>query len=45
MKISIEKINELIEKEMEFARQVNPVMAMGMSQVKKILNDYVEDNK
>jgi len=45
VKISIEKINELIEKEMEFARQVNPVMAMGMSQVKKILNDYVEDNK
>lgn len=45
MKISIEKINELIEKEMEFAKQVNPMMAMGMSQVKKILNDYVEDNK
>lgn len=38
--LSIEKINELIEKEMEFANQVNPQMAMGMAQIKKVLNDY-----
>ena len=37
--LNIETINKLIDKELEFARQVNPQMAMGMIQVKKILND------
>lgn len=42
MSMKIEKINKLIDEEMEYAKQVNPVMALGMSQIKKILNEEVE---
>lgn len=40
--MKIKKINELIDKEIEYAKQVNPVMALGMSQIKKILNEEAE---
>lgn len=36
--MTIEKINEIIDKELEYAREVNPIMAMGMIQIKMILN-------
>ncbi|TCO69531.1 regulator [Marinisporobacter balticus] len=38
MKIDILEINNLLDKEIEFAKQVNPQMAMGMAQIKKIIN-------
>lgn len=38
--ISIEVINELIDSEVEFAKKVNPVMALGMEQIKRKLNNY-----
>lgn len=40
--MKIEKINELIDKEIEFAKHVNPVMALGMEQIKVILNMEAE---
>ena len=40
--MKIEKINELIDKEIEFAKQINPVMALGMKQIKVILNTEAE---
>ena len=40
--MKIERINELIDAEIEFAKQVNPVMALGMSQIKRILNEEAE---
>ncbi|MEG1313420.1 MAG: hypothetical protein RSD40_03810 [Bacilli bacterium] len=40
MKIDIEIINEIIDKEMDYAKNVNPVMALGMSYVKDIINKY-----
>ncbi|AIY85372.1 hypothetical protein U729_3103 (plasmid) [Clostridium baratii str. Sullivan] len=40
MKIDIEEINEIINKEIEFAKQVNPVMALGMEQIRRVLNEY-----
>lgn len=43
MKIDVEKINEIIDKEVEFAKQVNPVMALGMEQIRKILNKYDDE--
>jgi hypothetical protein len=39
MKIDIIDINKAIDKEMEYAKQVNPIMALGMSQIKRILNE------
>ena len=39
MEISIEKINEVIEKEMSYARAINmPLMVAGMGQIKMLLN-------
>lgn len=43
MKIDVEKINEIIDKEVEFAKQVNPVMALGMEQIRTILNKYDDE--
>lgn len=40
--MKIEKINELIDKEIEFAKKVNPVMALGMKQIRDILNKEEE---
>jgi hypothetical protein len=39
MKIDIVDINKVIDKEMEYAKQANPIMALGMSQIKRILNE------
>lgn len=41
--MDINKINQLIDSEMEFAKKVNPQMALGMSQIKKLLNEHQED--
>lgn len=43
MNISIDKINEIIDEEMKYAKEVNPVMALGMDQVKMLLNDYANE--
>ena len=40
MKIDIVEINKIIDKEMEFAKEVNPVMALGMSHIKRMINEY-----
>lgn len=32
---------EIIEKEMEYAKQVNPQMAMGMSQIKMLIEKEI----
>lgn len=40
MKIDIEIINKIIDKEMDYAKEVNPVMALGMNQVKEVINKY-----
>jgi len=39
MKIDIADINKIIDGEIKYAKQVNPVMALGMSQIKRILNE------
>lgn len=39
--MGIEKINELLDKEIEFAKSCGmPQFVMGIQQAKKILNDY-----
>lgn len=42
--MDINKINEIIDEEIEFAKQVNPQMAMGMSQIKKVLNENLKED-
>lgn len=44
MKLSIEEFNELLKYEIEFAEEINPVMALGMKRIKEIVNT-VEDEK
>ncbi len=39
--ITIDRINEIIDKEMEYAKKVNPQMCLGMAQIKKLLNREV----
>lgn len=41
--LSVEEINKIIDDEIEFARDVNPHMAMGMIQVQKQINKYAGD--
>lgn len=42
----ITKINNTIDVEVEFARQVNPIMALGMNRVKELINgDEIAKNK
>lgn len=43
MKIEIEKINEIINKEIEYAKQVSPIMALGMEHIKRIINEKYDD--
>lgn len=40
MKIDICEINRIIEEEVEFAKEINPIMALGMNHVKRMLNEY-----
>lgn len=40
--MEIKRINELIDKEIEYAKQVNPIMALGMSRIRDILNKEAE---
>ena len=44
MKLSIEEFNELLSYEIEFAEEINPVMALGMKRIQEIVNT-VEDEK
>lgn len=37
--LSIERINEIIEAELECARQVNPQMALGIIKIQALLNE------
>lgn len=41
--ITIDRINEIIDKEMEFAKKVNPQMAFGMAQIKLLLNKEINN--
>lgn len=41
--ISFNEIFEIIDKEIEFAKQINPVMALGMSQIKRMLEEKMEE--
>ena len=44
--ISIDRINEIIEEEMKYAREANvPLMVMGMSQIQLLLNKEAEEIK
>ncbi|WP_300382089.1 hypothetical protein [Clostridium sp.] len=45
MEISKEKIFEIIDKEMEFAKQINPQMAFGMLQIKTVLEEHFEEEE
>lgn len=40
MKVDINEINKLIDKEYKHALQINPEMAFGMKHIKVILNQY-----
>lgn len=40
--MDIKIINKIIEEEIKEAKQINPVMALGMSHVKMVLNEYEE---
>ena len=42
MKAGLKKAIEIINKELEFAKQVNPQMALGMDQVKSLINKELE---
>lgn len=37
MKEGLEEAVKIIDRELEFAKQVNPVMAMGMLQIKDLI--------
>lgn len=39
----LKKAKEIVEKEMEFAKKVNPQMAMGMSQVLKLIEKEIKN--
>lgn len=41
--LSIERINEIIEAELECAKQVNPQVALGMIQIQALLNEEAEE--
>lgn len=41
-KKGLEKAIEIIEKEMEFARTVNPQMTAGMIQIKNLIKEEIE---
>ena len=41
--LSIEEINKIIDDEIEYAKEVNPHMAIGMLQIKKQINNYAGD--
>ena len=43
MKLSIEEFNELLKYEIEFAEEINPVMALGIKRVKEIVNTLEEE--
>lgn len=43
MKLSIEEFNELLKYEIEFAEEINPVMALGMRRVQDIVNTLEEE--
>ena len=46
MKEGLEKALEIIAKEKEFAKQINPIMAMGMEQIEKLIKKELNtDNK
>lgn len=38
--LTIEEINTLIDDEIEYAKRANPVMALGMEQIRRKLNNY-----
>lgn len=41
----LEKAIEIIQKEKEFAVQVNPQMAMGMSQIENLIKKEINKSK
>jgi hypothetical protein len=45
MKISEEKLFEIINKEIEFAKKVNLQMSLGMLQIKAILENHFKEGE
>ncbi len=45
MKISEEKLFEIINKEIEFAKKVNLQMALGMAQIKGVLKNHFKEGE
>ena len=36
------KALEIIDKEQEYAKEVNPIMYLGMEQIKKLINEEIQ---
>lgn len=45
MEKGLKKAIEIIDKEIEFAKKVNPQMALGMSQIKMLLKKELQEGK
>lgn len=43
MELRIDEVNEVIDREIEFAKSINPHMAMGMRQIKLVINQYHDE--
>ena len=42
MIVGLIKAIEIIDKEQEYAKEVNPVMYLGMEQIKKLINEEIQ---
>lgn len=44
MKEGLKRAVEIIDDEMDFAKQVNPQMAFGMQHIRKVILEELEEN-